>query len=129
MNHEGTKGEFDPMSNRLIGCALEVHRALGPGLLESAYEMCLARELSLAAIPFTMQVPLPVDYKGVRLDCGFRIDVLMDGLLLELTAVEQLMPVHDAQILTYMKLAKVRVGLLVNFNVSKLKNGIKRFVL
>ena len=122
--------EFDELSKRAIGCALEVHRTLGPGLLESAYRQCLARELSLAQLPFRMELPLPIEYKGVLLDCGYRMDVVVNEvLLLELKSVEALLPIHEAQILSYMRLAKIPTGLLINFNVLKLKNGIKRFVL
>jgi len=122
--------EFDELSNRVIGCALEVHRALGPGLLESAYEQCLAHELSLAGISFKLQLPLPVKYKGIKLDCGYRIDLLVnDELIVELKSVDQIMGIHQAQLLTYMKLSGVKVGLLINFNVEMLKSGIKRFVL
>ena len=122
--------EFDELSKKVIGCAIEVHRELGPGLLESAYEQCLAAELSLSRIPFQVQVDLPVSYKGTRLDCGYRIDLLVDKqLIVELKSIEQLLKIHEAQILTYMRLAKVNVGLLMNFNVPILKNGIKRFLL
>jgi GxxExxY protein len=122
--------EFDKLSNRVIGCALEVHRALGPGLLESAYEQCLAHELSLAGINFRLQVPVAVEYKGIKIDCGYRIDMLInDELIVELKSVERIVPIHQAQLLTYMKLAEVKVGLLINFNVEILKAGIKRFVL
>ena len=122
--------EVDPLSNRVIGCAIEVHRTLGPGLLESAYRQCLAHELSLAGIRFTMEVPLPVRYKETLLDCGYRIDLLIESdLVLELKAVETLLPIHQAQLLSYMRLAKVPIGLLINFNVLKLTNGLKRLVL
>ncbi len=118
------------MSNRVIGCAIEVHRHLGPGLLESTYEQCLAHELSLKAIKFKLQHPLPVIYKDTHLDCGYRIDLLVENdLILELKSVEALKGIHEAQLLTYMKLACVRKGLLINFNVKKLKDGIRRFVL
>ena len=122
--------EFDELSNRVIGCALQVHRELGPGLLESAYEQCLAHELKLNGIDFELQHPLPVKYKDVRLDCGYRVDVLVeDKLIIELKSVEQIKAIHQAQLLTYMRLAGVKIGLLINFNVTKLKDGIKRFVL
>ena len=122
--------EFDELSNRVIGCALEVHRVLGPGLLESTYEQCLAHELSLAGISFKLQFPLPVKYKGIKLDCGYRIDLFVnDELIVELKSVDQIMGIHRAQLLTYMKLSDVKVGLLINFNVEMLKSGIKRFVL
>jgi GxxExxY protein len=122
--------EFDDLSKRVIGCALEVHRHLGPGLLESAYEQCLAHELSCAKLPFQLQAPLPIEYKEIHLDCGYRIDVFVAGkLIVELKSVERLLPIHEAQLLTYMKLAQVPTGLLINFNVRLLKEGIKRFVL
>ena len=122
--------EFDELSNRVIGCAIEVHRNLGPGLLESAYEKCLAYELERSDIPFGLQVPVPVEYKGARLDCGYRVDVLVDEkLIIELKSVDKLTGIHQAQLLTYMKLAHVDTGLLMNFNVQILKDGIKRFVL
>lgn len=122
--------EFDELSRSVIGCALEVHRNLGPGLLESTYRQCLAYELSHAHIPFRMEMPLSVRYKDVLLDCGYRIDLLVSGgLIVEIKSVETLLPIHQAQILTYMRLAKIPIGLLMNFNVTKLQNGIKRFVL
>jgi GxxExxY protein len=122
--------EFDDLSRHVIGCAIEVHRMLGPGLLESTYETCLAHELSLAGIPFATQVPIPVIYKGVKLDCGYRLDMLVDNqLVLELKSVEQLLGIHQAQLLTYLKLAQLPVGLLINFNVTMLKTGIRRLTL
>jgi len=122
--------EMDELTARVIGCAIEVHRALGPGLLESAYEQCLAHELNLAGIRFQAQQSLPVEYKGVRLDCGYRVDMLVENrLILELKAVDQVLGIHQAQVITYMKLAGIRVGLLINFNVPVLKEGINRYVL
>ena len=122
--------EFDELSNRVIGCAIEVHRALGPGLLESTYEQCLAHELSLNGIAFCLQRAQPVEYKGIRLDCGYRLDVLVENaLILELKSVKEITAIHEAQLLTYMKLAGIKTGLLINFNVTRLKDGIKRFVL
>ena len=122
--------DFDELSNRVIGCALEVHRVLGPGLLESTYTKCLAHELAIADIPFRMEHPVAVDYKGVKLDCGYRIDLLVDDrIIIELKSVDELLPVHKAQLLTYMKLAGISIGLLMNFNVRYLKSGIKRMVL
>jgi GxxExxY protein len=116
------------LTAKFIGCAIEVHRCLGPGLLESTYEQCLARELSLQNLPSQFQVSLPVAYKGVQLDCGYRIDVLVEQqLIVELKAVDELKGIHEAQLLTYMKLAGIRTGLLINFNVRLLKDGIKRF--
>lgn len=121
---------FDELSNRVIGCGIEVHRELGPGLLESTYEQCLAHELALNGMGFKVQHPQPVEYKGIRLDCGYRIDLLVeDRLLIELKSVDTIKGIHEAQLLTYMKLAGIRTGLLMNFNVRKLKDGIKRFVL
>jgi GxxExxY protein len=115
--------EFDELSSRVLGCAIEVHRELGPGLLESTYEQCLAYELIQAGIPFKIQQPIPVSYKEIKLECGYRLDLFMDDrLIIELK-------IHEAQLLTYMKLANVRIGLLINFNVQMLKKGIKRFVL
>jgi GxxExxY protein len=136
-HHEGTKDtkkgiglEFEALSRDVIGCAIEVHKALGPGLLESAYEECLVHELSLHRISHSRQHLLPIEYKGVQLDCGYRIDVLVGKtLILELKAVESLLPIHEAQVLTYMRIARVPVGLLINFNVPRLRDGIKRFVL
>ena len=122
--------EFDELSRRVIGCAIEVHKALGPGLLESAYEQCLAHELTINKISFMQQVLLPVEYKKVKLDCGYRVDIVVnDELILELKSVEQITDVHKAQILTYMKLMKMKTGLLINFNVKILKDGITRMVL
>ena len=122
--------EFDELSRNVIGCAIEVHRNLGPGLLESTYRQCLACELSHARIPFQMELPLPVRYKDLPLDCGYRIDLLVRrALVIEIKSVETLLPIHQAQILTYLRLSKVSLGLLINFNVTELQNGIKRFVM
>jgi GxxExxY protein len=121
---------FDPLSCRVIGCAIEVHRELGPGLLESTYQAWLAHELSLAGIRFVLEHPMPVAYKGVRLECGYRLDMVVEKeLILELKAVETIQGIHEAQILTYLKLANLKTGLLINFNVPVLKQGIKRYVL
>ncbi|NCC32883.1 MAG: GxxExxY protein [Chloroflexia bacterium] len=118
------------LSHNVIGAAIEVHRALGPGLLESAYETCLCHELGLRGLSFQRQVPLPLTYKGVQLDCGYRIDLVVAGeLLLELKAVEQILPIHEAQLLTYLRLTGIKLGLLINFNVPVLKQGIIRRVL
>ena len=122
--------DFDELSNRVIGCAIEVHRVLGPGLLESTYEQCLAHELNQQHINCLRQCGLPIIYKGMEIDCGYRMDLLVDkSLVVELKSVETLTPIHEAQILTYMKLAKIKTGLLINFNVKLLKQGLKRFVL
>ena len=121
--------EFDELSNRVIGCAIEVHRVLGPGLLESTYQQCLVHELGCHQIACLAEQPLPVDYKGVRLDCGYRVDLLVEGaLIVELKSVERVLPIHEAQLLTYMKLAGIGIGLLINFNVTQLKHGMKRYV-
>jgi GxxExxY protein len=117
------------LTEKIIGAAIEVHKVLGPGLLESAYEGCLAHELSLANIYFERQLPLPVIYKSIQLDCGYRIDFLVEKtLVLELKAVDGLQSIHEAQLLTYLKLGGWPVGLLINFNVPVLKKGIKRMV-
>lgn len=122
--------KFNVLTETVIGACIQVHKELGPGLLESTYEQCLAHELKINNVNFTMQQPMPVRYKGIKLDCGYRIDLLIENeLILELKAVESIKEVHKAQILSYMKLANVNTGLLVNFNVTKLVNGLKRFVL
>jgi GxxExxY protein len=122
--------EFDELSSRVIGCAIEVHRNLGPGLLESAYQQCLAYELNRIEVAYQLEHPQPVQYKDIWLDCGYRLDVLVEKqLIVELKSVEEIKGMHEAQLLTYMKLANVKVGLLINFNNTKLKDGIRRFVL
>jgi GxxExxY protein len=135
IHHKGTKDtkeareKADVLSNDIIGAAIEVRRLLGPGLLESAYEECLARELQLRRVAFERQIRLPIEYKGERLDCGYRLDFIVDGLVIvELKAVDRLEPVHKAQLLTYLRLTNIWLGLLINFNVPVLKNGIERFV-
>ncbi len=120
----------NPISKEIIGAAIEVHRQLGPGLLESAYEECLAHEFTLRGIQFERQKPLPVVYKGIKLDCGYRLDFLVaQSVVVELKAVEKLMPIHDAQTITYLKLTKCKLGLILNFNVRLMRTGIKRVVL
>lgn len=122
--------ERDPRTEPIIGAAIDVHKQLGPGLLESTYEECLCHELHLRRIQFQRQVELPVVYKGLKLDCGYRLDLLVeDTVVVELKAVEQLLPVHEAQLLTYLHLTRKRVGLLINFNVPLLKDGIRRRVI
>jgi len=122
--------QINQLTAKIIGCAIEVHRELGPGLLESAYEECLDYELKQAGLHTKRQVPVPVIYKDIKLDCGYRIDILVENrVVLELKTVDILIPVHEAQILTYMKFGKKEIGLLVNFNVTLLKNGIKRYKL
>ena len=122
--------ERDPLTSEIIGLAIEVHRSLGPGLLESAYEACLCYELEQQGIPFPRQVRLPVVYKEVTLECGYRMDLVVDEtVIVELKVVERLMPIHEAQLITYLKLSGLRAGLLLNFNTPVLKDGIRRVVL
>lgn len=132
MNGNGVRlvQEVNKTTEVVIGAAIEVHKHLGPGLLESAYEECLCHELSLRNIAFKRQVPLPVVYKGTKLDCGYRIDLLVnDEVIVELKAVESISPIHEAQALTYMRLGNWKVGLILNFNVPILVKGVKRLVL
>lgn len=124
-----TQERADLLSKEIISAGIEVHRALGPGLLESAYELCLCHELTLRKIPFQRQVPLPVEYKGIKLDCGYRLDIVVDELVIvELKAVKELQRIDEAQLLTYLRMKKLWLGLLLNFNVPVLRNGIKRIV-
>jgi GxxExxY protein len=132
-----TPRQFEPVpplveetARQVVDAALKVHRALGPGLLESVYETCLARELRKRGLKVATQVKLPVTYDGVRLDAGLRLDmVVADCLIVEVKAAERVAPVHKAQLLTYLKLSGNRLGLLINFNVPRIKNGIRRVVL
>ena len=120
---------IDKFSNEIIGSAINVHKELGPGLLESAYEACLCHEFTLKNIHFERQLALPVKYKSVKLDCGYRLDILVEDLIIvELKTVEEIMPIHTAQVLTYLKLSDKRLGIILNFNVPVLKDGIKRIV-
>lgn len=120
---------YEELSGQIRGAAIEVHRELGPGLLESTYEECLCYELSACGIPFQRQLELPVQYKGFQLDCGYRIDILVDNkIILEIKSVETLLPIHEAQLMTYLKLSGCKLGLLMNFNVVLMKDGIKRLV-
>ena len=115
------------LTEKIIGCAIEVHKGIGPGLLESAYEECLCFELSQAGLAFERQVPLPVVYKGVNLDCGYRLDLIVEGeIVLEIKAVDKIIPIHEAQILSYLRMLNKRIGLILNFHSNVLKNGIKR---
>jgi GxxExxY protein len=117
------------ITERIIGCAIEVHRHLGPGLLESAYEECTCHEITQAGLKVQRQVLLPVTYKQIVLDCGYRMDAVVEGaVIVEFKTVERLLPVHDAQLLSYLKLSGLRVGLLINFHVPVLKDGLKRIV-
>lgn len=126
---KATKAEINALSHEIIGAAIEVHRALGPGLLESAYEDCLAHELSLRRIPFRRQVPLPLTYKGVRLDCGYRLDIVVKELVIvELKAVDHVAPINKVQLLTHLRLFGSWLGLLINFHVPVLQQGIHRVV-
>lgn len=119
--------ELNDLTEKIIGCAIKVHRVLGPGLLESTYETCFAHEMTKAGLQVQRQVPLPVVYDGIKLDASYFLDLVVeDTVILELKAVEHLLPIHEAQLLTYLKLADKRLGPLINFNVSLLKNGIKR---
>lgn len=120
----------EELTEKIIGAAIEVHKQVGPGLLESVYQVCLARELALQGIKFETQKPLVVEYKGERLDAGYKLDFSVDGkVVIEIKAVDELHPVHEAQLLTYLRLTGCRVGLLINFNVTVLKHGLKRRVL
>jgi GxxExxY protein len=123
------KDRLDTISRRIIGAAIEVHKHLGPGLLESAYESCLAFELNERGLAIERQKPLPVKYKNVQLDCGYKLDLVVeDAIIVELKAIDQLLPIHDAQLLSYLRIAGKSVGLLMNFHVRVLKNGLKRIV-
>jgi len=118
---------FGGITEQVIGCCIEIHKQLGPGLLESAYEQCLCYELSALGVAFERQKPLPMKYKTVNLDCGYRLDLVIQGkIILELKTVENLLPIHEAQLLTHLKLSGLTLGLLINFNVPVLQNGIKR---
>ena len=118
------------LTDRIIGAAIEVHRNLGPGLLESAYQKCLAREFDIQGLAFEIEKPIPLDYKGINLECGYRVDFLVeDNIILELKSVDKFLPIHTVQMLTYLRLIKKRVGLILNYNVAVLKDGIKRIVL
>lgn len=121
--------DSNKLSNKIIGAAIEVHKTLGPGLLESAYEQCLCHELKLRGISFEREKQLPVVYKGFKLDCGYRLDVVIeDAILLELKSCEKIEPIHKAQLLTYLKLSGISLGLLLNFNVPVMRDGIVRIV-
>ena len=124
-----TRDRLDCITRKIIGAAIEVHRALGPGLLESAYETCLAYELNQRGLAFRQQVPLPLHYENVRLDCGYRLDLVVeDEVIVEIKTVEELAPIHQAQLMSYLRLSGKQVGLLINFNVRVLKQGLKRLV-
>ncbi|MFZ1699345.1 MAG: GxxExxY protein [Pyrinomonadaceae bacterium] len=121
--------EINAIAEKVIGCAIEVHRAIGPGLLESAYEECLCYELSQNGVRFKRQVPLPVVYKGVNLDCGYKLDIIVEDIvILEIKAVDRLIAIDEAQLLSYLRMMDKRVGLLLNFHSPVLKDGLKRIV-
>jgi len=121
---------YNQITEKIIGAAIEVHRKLGPGLLESAYQECLGREMLLRSIPFEREVPVPVVYKDVHLECGYRLDFLVNrSVVVEIKAVEVMPPVYEAQLLTYLRLGGWQIGLLINFNVTLLREGIRRRVL
>lgn len=121
------ESNINSISERVIGGTIEVHRAFGPGLMESAYEECLCRELTLRGLTFRRQVEVPLEYKGIKLACGYRLDLLVEeSVILELKTVEKILPVHEAQLLTYLRLTELRLGLIVNFNVPVLRQGIRR---
>ena len=121
--------DINKLTGQIIGAAIEVHKALGPGLLESAYEECLYHELGLRKFSCERQKPLPIEYKGVKLDCGYRLDLVVEKtVVLELKSCEKIEPIHKAQLLTYLKLSCLKVGLLLNFNVSVMRDGIVRLV-
>lgn len=122
--------DVNKTTEQIIGAAIEVHRVLGPGLLESAYEECLCHELGLRSISFERQRPLPVQYKGVKLECGYRLDLLVANVVVvEIKAVSSIESIHEAQLLTYLRIGGWKIGLIINFNVPVLKNGIRRRVL
>ena len=121
--------KINRITEKIIGCAIEIHRNLGPGLLESAYEECLCYELKQVGLEFKRQVPLPVIYKGINLECGYRMDIVIEDLVIvEIKAIERILPVHEAQLLSYLKIYNKKVGLLMNFHVPILKSGLKRIV-
>jgi GxxExxY protein len=130
MHHRDTEATEDPVNEvteKIIGAAIEVHKALGPGLLESAYEECFAHELALQRVAFKRQQGLAVTYKSVRLDCGYRLDFIVEGrVIVEIKAVERILPIHEAQLLTYLRLSRVKWGLLLNFHATALRHGIRR---
>jgi GxxExxY protein len=129
VHHRGTEGSLRLCTHDILGAAIEVHRRLGPGLLESAYATCLSRELCLRRVSFQQEVALPVQYRGVNLDCGYRLDLVVNGaVLVEVKAVARVLPVHRAQVLTYLKLSGFRLGLLINFNVDVLRHGVYRII-
>jgi len=129
MQTDGTTDALVGLSRQIIGCAMHVHRNLGPGLLESAYRSCLARQLALDGLDFEQEVPISIRYEGMEIGCAYRADIIVRrSVLLELKSVERLLPIHEAQALTYLRLSQLPIGLLLNFNAVRLKDGIRRFV-
>jgi GxxExxY protein len=129
IHHRDTEGPYFELTDQILGAAIEVHRRLGPGLLESAYESCLGWELSWRGIEFRRQVPLPIRYRGHKVNCGYRLDLVVNqAVIVEVKAVAKLMPIHRAQVLTYLKLTSIRIGLLINFNVDVLRHGVQRII-
>jgi GxxExxY protein len=127
---DGKTGRYGDCSEAVIGACIEVHRCLGPGLLESAYEHCVAHELALSGLRFERQRPVPLEYKGTKLDCGYRLDLVVEeSLILEIKCVDALQPIHEAQLLTYLRLTSLRAGLLVNFRANVLKAGLRRLTI
>jgi GxxExxY protein len=131
-HHRGTEDTERSSPGRthdIVGAAIDVHRALGPGLLETAYETCLCRELFLRGIEYQRQVQLPIDYRGIKLNCGYRLDLVVQGsVIVEVKSISRVLPIHRAQVLTYLKLTDLRLGLLINFNVEMLRDGIHRII-
>ncbi|MCX6245966.1 MAG: GxxExxY protein [Bacteroidetes bacterium] len=122
--------DFEPLSKAIIGCAIEVHKTLGPGLLESAYEECMVFELQHKGLGVERQKPIPVIYKEIKLECGFRLDLLIEkSIIAELKSIDGFAPVHEAQILTYLRFSNIKTGLLINFNVTNMRYGIRRYVM
>lgn len=129
IHHRGTEVPSERQSSDILGAAIEVHRRLGPGLLESAYEACLCREMRFRKIPFEQQVEVPLYYRGMTVDCGYRLDIVaFESVLVEVKSVSKILPIHQAQVLTYLRTTGFRLGLLINFNVEVLRLGIRRFV-
>jgi GxxExxY protein len=133
LHHEGTKDtkvSADRLSYDIVGAAIDVHRQLGPGLLESAYEACLCRQLFLRGMSFERQVQIPLHYRGIAVDCGYRLDLIVSGLVvLEVKSVGRVIPIHKAQVLTYLKLLNLHLGMIINFNVEMLRLGVHRIVM
>ena len=125
-----SKRPYDSLTKKIIGSAIEVHRSLGPGLLESTYEACLIHELKNTGLQVEWQKPIPIDYKEIKIDCGYRLDILVENaIIIEIKSVNELAKIHESQLLTYLKLSKCKIGILINFNTQILKNGIRRIII